>query len=151
MCKALYLASDRPLPLTRQPQFPQDLCSATWPNGAQPFHTALLKPAQEVVRSHFRHPHVLYAGSYEGCACGFNYGREHPESESDPNHLAAARESMAALVQYILENNVLEVYSCWMDDEAKPPLYRWLFKPRTLASAGFIFQDRELLTIEHGV
>src|SRR5688572_14621997 len=62
MCMALYLASDRPLPLIEQREIPKDaLSSPTWPREAQRFHTALLRPEQEVVRSHFSLPHILYA------------------------------------------------------------------------------------------
>ena len=150
MCKALYIASDRPLPVTEQPEYPKDCTlSPTWPREAQRFHTATLKPAEETVRLHFSHPHILYAGSYEGCGCGFNYGREYPEAEDDAEHLTAARESIAELVRYVRESNVLEIYSCWMDDEAKPTVHQRTVTPETLASPGFVFRERELLTIDH--
>ena len=65
-------------------------------------------------------PSILFAGSYEGCSCGFNYGREYPESEDEEDHLLAARESVAELVRYVRENQVKQLYACWFDDEALP-------------------------------
>lgn|SRR5450756_1437946 len=150
MCKALYIASDRRLPVTRQPEYPKDCTkSPTWPREAQRFHTAVLKPTQEVVHSHFSHPHVLYAGSYEGCGCGFNYGREYPEAEDDAAHLTAACQSVAELVRSVRDSGVREIYSCWFDDEAKPTVHQRTITPETLASPEFVFGDRELLRIDY--
>ena len=151
MCKALYIASDKSLPLTKQPEYPKGCTlSPTWPREAQRFHTATLKPKQEAVRSHFSYPHVLYAGSYEGCGCGFNYGREYPQSENDSEHLTAARESVAELARYVRDSRVREIYSCWFDDEAKPIVRKRTVTPEMLASLEFIFEEQELLTIDHG-
>jgi GGDEF domain-containing protein len=81
---ALYIASDTPLPLIQQREISKDaMSSPTWPREAQRFHTAQLRPEQDAVRSHFSLSHVLYAGSYEGCGCGFNFGREYPDAEGD--------------------------------------------------------------------
>jgi hypothetical protein len=147
---ALYIASDRPLPLTKQPVYAKDcISSPTWPREAQRFHTATLQPKQEAVRSHFTHPHVLYAGSYEGCGCGFNYGRQYPEVEDEAEHLTAARESVAELVRYVRGSGVREIYSCWFDDEAKPTLHERTITPETLASPDFVFGEQELLRVNY--
>jgi hypothetical protein len=150
MCMAVYIASDRPLPLTKQPEYPKDcISSPTWPMEAQRFHTAELRPAQEAVRSHFQFPHVLYAGSYEGCGCGFNFGREYPSDEDDPKHLTVARESVADLIRYVRESGVRQIYSCWFDDEAKPTAHERTVKPEALAAQDFFFREQELLSIDH--
>ena len=150
MCMVLYIASDRPLPLTKQPEYPKDCTSSpTWPREAQRFHTATLQPKQEAVRSHFSHPHVSYAGSYEGCGCGFNYGREYPEAEDDAEHLTAAHESVAELVRYVRDSGVREIYSCWFDDETKPTVRERTVTPEMLASPDFVFGEQELLRIDH--
>jgi len=101
------------------------------------------------VHSHFSHPHVLYAGSYEGCGCGFNYGREYPEAEDDAAHLTAACQSVAELVRSVRDSGVREIYSCWFDDEAKPTVHQRTITPETLASPEFVFGDRELLRIDY--
>jgi hypothetical protein len=150
MCRALYLGSDRPLSCIELKPFPTDcMLSPTWPWEAQRFHTAPLRPSEEAARSHFTYPHVFFAGSYEGCACGFNYGREYPQSETDAGHSTVARESVAELVRYVRANRVLEIYYCWMDDEAKDCQHRRTVNPETLGSPDFFFRDRELLTIDH--
>lgn len=125
------------------------MSSPLWPREAQRFHTAPLRPEQEAVRSHFSLPHVLYAGSYEGCGCGFNFGREYPEAEDDEEHLIAARESVAELVRYVRNSGVREIYSCWFDDEVKPTTHERALTPDTLALPDFFFCEQELVRIVH--
>jgi hypothetical protein len=150
MCLALYIAADHPLPIIIEREHPKDaMLSPTWPREAQRFHTAAIRPEQEPVRMHFSHAHVLYAGSYEGCGCGFNFGREYPEAEDDPEHLAASRESIAELVRYLREQNVKEIYVCWFDDESKPTIFRRTIAPEALASPDFFFREQELLQLNH--
>ncbi|MEO8376103.1 MAG: hypothetical protein ABI579_00400 [Candidatus Sumerlaeota bacterium] len=145
---AFYIASDRPLPLTKQPVYEKDcISSPTWPRDAQRFHTAALRQEQETVRSHFNCPHVLYAGSYEGCGCGFNYGREYPGEENDPEHRRAANESVSELLRYVRNFGVREIYICWFGDESKPTLRERSVTLQELASPEYVFEDRELLRI----
>ena len=149
MCMAIYIASDRLLPVIEQREIPKDaMSSPTWPREAQRFHTAPLHSEQEAVRSHFSLPHVLYAGSYEGCGCGFNFGREYPDAEDDEGQLAAARESVAELVRYVRDSGVREIYSCWFDDETKPTAHERTITLETLASQAFFFREQELLRID---
>lgn len=149
MCLALHIASDQPLPLIAQREITEDQWSSpTWPREAQRFHTAQLRPAQEVVRSHFRVPHVLYAGSYEGCGCGFNFGRQYPGLENDEDHLTASRESVAELARCVREARVREIYACWFGDESEPTADERVLTPEALASPEFFFREQELLRIE---
>lgn len=107
MCLALYIASEKALPLIEYPNYPQSVFTLPeWPGMAQRFHISTLKENQEIVRKHFSMPNVVFAGSYEGCSCGFNYGREYPDYEDDKEHLNAARESVGELVTYIRHNEV---------------------------------------------
>jgi hypothetical protein len=150
MCMALYIASDKPLPVIKQQKYPKDaISSPTWPQEAQRFYTAELRPERAAVRSHFRFPHVLYAGSYEGCGCGFNFAREYPDVEDDPKHLVVARESVAELVRYVRESGVRQIYSCSFDDEAKPTAHERTLRPEVLAAQDFFFREQELLSIDH--
>jgi len=147
---ALYIASDQKLPVVKQREYPEDVMSSpTWPREAQRFHTAELRPEQEPVRSHFGCEQVLYAGSYEGCGCGFNFGRDYPNIEDDAEHLTAARESVAELVRYVCASRVREIYSCWFDDEAKPTVDERTVTPEALAAQDFFFREQELLRIDH--
>ena len=150
MCLALYLASDGPLPIIERRSISKDAVdSPTWPREAQRFHTAALLERQKAVLSKFSHGHVLSAGSYEGCGCGFNYGREYPDHETKEHELVAARESVAELVRYVHELKVKQIYSCWCDDEAHPTLSQRTVNAAELAGADFVFQQQELLTIDH--
>ena len=147
---AIYIASDKPLSIIKRQEYSKDIISSpAWPQEAQRFHTAELQSKQDVVRSHFGFPHVLYAGSYESCGCGFNYGREYPDYEDDPGHLTAARESVAALVQYIRESGVRQIYSCWFDEEAKPTALERAATPDIIGEKNFFFRQQELLTLTH--
>lgn len=146
----LYMGSSKPLPIVRAWDVPKEVYSSpTWPREAQRFHTKALEQSEEIVRSHFSLPHIVYAGSYEGCGCGFSYGREFEESEDDLDHLTAARESVAELVRYIQDSKAGEIYSCWSDDLGKPTVYERAVTPRMIAAYDFVFRERELLKIKH--
>jgi hypothetical protein len=148
MCLALFVAADRPLPIIQRREYSEEaMLSLTWPREAQRFHTAVLRQEQEAVQSHFAYPNVLCVGSYEGCGCGFTFGREYPDFENDVEHLAAARESVAELVRYIQDSHVREIYSCWFGDEAKPKVYQRTVMPELLAAQDFFFREQELLQI----
>jgi len=150
MCLALYRASGHQMQIIQQREYPKDaMSSPTWPREAQRFHTAELRPGQEAVRAHFSHPQVLYAGSYEGCGCGFDFGREYPEAEDEPEQLIAAAQSVEELVRYVRELRVLQIYTCWFGDEAQPTLHERTVTPATLASQEFFFREQELLSIDH--
>lgn len=150
MCLALYLAADRSLPLIPQREYPKDVMSSpTWPQESQRFQTAALRPEQDSVRTHFSHAHVRYAGSYEGCGCGFNFARQYPDFEDDLKHLAVARESVAELLRYVVEYQVREIYVCWFGDEAKPTVHHRTITPNELIVPDFFFREQELLEISH--
>ena len=61
MCLALYIASSKPLPLV------------PWDPEKPAFHVIPLPDDRPAVRKLFRHPHIYYVGSHEGCSCAFNY------------------------------------------------------------------------------
>lgn len=149
MCIAIYIAAEASLPLVTRQHYSHDVTlSPTWPREAQRFYTAEPQAEQEAVRSCFSLPHVLYAGSYEGCGCGFNYGREYPEAEVDPEHLLAARESVAQLVQYVKDWNVREIYCSESGGEMAINRKRTVTLEQ-LAASDFVFGMQELLTIDH--
>jgi hypothetical protein len=78
MCMVVYIGSDVPL--------------RTWPfDAAKPrFYVTEVLAHDSAVKRHFSNPHIYYAGAFEGCGCGFQYGREYPEMEDDREQLAAA-------------------------------------------------------------
>ena len=148
MCLALYIGSTRTLPLIPYPDYPRSaLASAEWPQMAQRFCTAELAEEEQVVRRHFSMPIVVLAGSYEGCSCGFNYGRQYPGYENEKEDLRAAQESVSALVAYIRDNQVRELYACWFGDESLPHETERRVTIAELSSATFFFREKELLHV----
>jgi hypothetical protein len=121
--------------------------SREWPMVAQRFHTQALDEKNQKVRAHFSTPYIVLVGSYEKCSCGFNYGREYPDYEDDKDHLLVARESVIELVSYIRNNNVKEIYSCELDDEALPKESERTVMVEELLLSTFVFKQKELLHI----
>jgi len=148
MCLALYIGADKELPIIAYPEFPRSVVtSPEWPKVAQRFHTRELDKKSQIVCEHFFTPYVLSAGSYEGCSCGFNYGREYQDQEMDNDHLLAANESLADLLSYILNNSVKELYACWFGDEELPQESEREVAVNDLLSPLFVFKEKELLHI----
>lgn len=137
MCQALYIAADTPLPL-----IPWD------EESSQPLVVRELRPAEEAVRSHFSKSHVYFVGTYEGCGCAFNFGRDYPDWEVEEEELVAARQSIDSLSSYIRETGAEELYWCSSEEEDEPPASFRRVTLEQLRSKAFAFQERELLTIE---
>src|SRR5688572_16382968 len=113
MCMVVYIGSDVPL--------------RTWAfDAARPaFHVTEVPSGDEAVKRYFSKSHVYYAGAYEGCGCGFQYGRAFEEAQYIPEQLAAADACRAAVEAYVREalgaQAWVEIYACWSGDEAEPP------------------------------
>lgn len=139
MCLALYIASDESLPLI------------TWNKQSPAFHVIELSEQEQVIRKQFSSPYVYYAGSHEGCGCAFNYGREYPEYEDDPEELKAAEESTTRLADYLSDVvpkvGALQIFSCWEGEGEKSPEYFREITPDEIRRKDFIFRVPELLTI----
>jgi hypothetical protein len=135
MCMMFYLASDYPLP------------TLAWDESRPGFHVAELTDRDEPVRRQFSKPCVYYAGSHEGCGCGFQYG----EYESDSAELAATRESRRRLAEFVAialqHQSEVELFACWDGDQAAEPEHRGRMRPADLARDPVYFQEKELLVI----
>ena len=136
MCMVVYIGSD--VPLRTLPFDP-----------ARPgFHVTDVPAGDEAVKRYFSKPHVYYAGAYEGCGCGFQYGRAFEEGQYIPEQLAAADACRAAIEAYVREalavQPSVEIYACWSGDEAKPPSAR-----RVLNAVAFSngFREKEFLVV----
>ena len=104
------------------------------------------------MRAKFDLPHVVFAGSYEGCSCGFDLGGDSPEEEAESeDHAVAARESVAELRRYVAENRVLQLYTCWFDDEAEPHSSLATIALDDLAEPARWLVDRRLCCVVHSV
>jgi len=61
MCFTIYIGCTTPLP------------EILWDNDHPQFNTKYLEDWEENVKRYFSYPDVIYAGSDEGCGCGFRH------------------------------------------------------------------------------
>jgi hypothetical protein len=146
MCLVVYVASDYPLP------------TQAWDEARPRFHvTAVVEPGHPV-RRQFTKPWVYYAGSHDGCGCGFQH-RADDDDEGDPAETTAVRDSRRRLAEFLsvaLQHQpAVEVFACWDGDEGEPPWHRGRLRPSHLVRGRGFFRERELLVVsetdaEHG-
>jgi hypothetical protein len=138
MCMMVYLAAD--LPLRPIP----------WDEGAPAFNTTPLAPTEERVRRQFGRAHLLYAGSHEGCGCGFQLG-QYPTDRTEPDERARRRESLRALAASLREEvaraGPIELYACWDGDQEAPPAHRRALTPSAVDADTFFFLEKELSVV----
>ncbi len=108
MCMVLYAAADVALRTIAD-------------DGPRPLTVRPINGAEESVRPRFSKRHIYFLGSHSGCSCGFSYGYS---PDTDP----AGRESVGELGSYLAEAvayaGPIELYACWVGDEAEPPRER---------------------------
>jgi hypothetical protein len=137
MCMTVYLASDRPLPLI------------AWDESAPAFWVGELPEWSQAVHRQFTKPYVYYIGSYHGCGCGFRYARW-PGVDEDPGEIAAGRESMHHLAEYLkaaTRDGPVELYICWAGDEEAEPEHHAMVSLTQVGDESFAFEERQLLTV----
>lgn len=130
MCMVLYVAADEPL--TEIP--------ATDPPGA--FSARPVQGPEEPVRAQFSKPHVYFLGAHEGCSCGFSYGRG--DDDADVPGRESVRRLRAYLDAAVDRLAVVEVYSCWVDEEAQPAT------ERDFVTTGMFTHDAESFELPNG-
>ena len=128
MCLAVYLASDKPLPLVE------------WDEDHPRFNVVLITKYEKVVKKQFRNPNVVYAGSHQRCGCGFFKEGEGGEE------LAAIQTNYGSLVYYLNElmssGASIEIFSCWEGDQGSEPETKERLSLATLGSDGFEFKEK---------
>jgi hypothetical protein len=141
----VYLASVRPLPLI------------PWDAARPAFHITELPEGRDAARSQFTLAHAYYAGSHEGCGCGFQYG-EYELDDPDAGELAELarhKESRARLAQYLQSAlavvPVVELYACWDGDEGLRREYSDRILPQSLVTDRTFFRERELLLVSESL
>ena len=73
MCLVLYLGLDAESPLIPPQDFSAiDSDDPSWPSKVVSFSVESLSADTQVVANHFTTKVVRYAGSFEGCGCGYN-------------------------------------------------------------------------------
>lgn len=135
MCMMLYIGCDAPLELV------------PWDAARPGFHLAVLNQNREV-RQQFGVPHVYYAGSHEGCGCGFQLG-EYPEI--DDEDAPRKRETLQSLASYLDAQlslgRSIELFACWSGGEAEVPEQRRAVSTAELRAEQFYFHDGEHVTV----
>ncbi|QDU21170.1 hypothetical protein ETAA1_31350 [Urbifossiella limnaea] len=138
MCMVVYVGSDYPLP--------------TWPwDQSRPaFHVVEQSDPADPVRQRFTKPYVYFAGSQDGCGCGFHYGpygTDDPDAEVDAATAACRRAFGDYLAVALQHQREVEVYACWSGEEAEPPEYHDRATPAELGSGEAYVRERELVIV----
>ena len=134
----VYIASDYSLP------------TIGWDKTHPRFHVTELTERDQPVKRQFSKPFVYYAGSHEGCGCGFQYG-EYEGFEEDPTELAAAKDSRRKLTEFLSvalqHQQSVELFACWDGDQGALPEHRGSARPSDLMRARTFFREREFLLL----
>jgi len=133
MCMAVYIAADEPLALV------------PWNEDQPALYVASLEPSDLPVLQQFTKTHVAYAGSHEGCGCGFQCGKS-PELR-EPDEAITRRRSLDQFAMYLADEiarvGAIELYACWEGDQAAPVEHRRAIAPQDLRSDDFFFLEKE--------
>jgi hypothetical protein len=128
MCLALYMASSQPLATVR------------WAKEAPGFYVEELSADDSHVKKQFSLPHIYYAGSHEGCGCGFI------KDEDVGEELARVEENYSKLAAYVREARengaAIEFFSCWEGEQKSVPEFRETIRESTLLERGFQFKEK---------
>jgi len=135
MCLAVYLASDKPLPLI------------SWSREKPSFYVEKLTSAEESVKTQFEIPHIYYLGSHEGCGCGFFKTGQ----DWDVLGRSQAQENYTQLVSYLkqvqFQDSRNQIYVCWQGDENTEPEFRKQVDLQQLMDKNFEFKEGTLYEI----
>ncbi|HXJ23439.1 MAG TPA: hypothetical protein VMT03_24710 [Polyangia bacterium] len=134
----IYLAADVPLR------------TVEWREDAPGFNTSMPAPDEQRVRCQFTKPNLVYAGSYEGCGCGFQLG-EYPPESLEPDEVVQRRRSLHEFAAYLREElprvGTIELYACWDGDQETPPVHYRTLTPASFEADTFFFLQKELSTV----
>lgn len=139
----LYIGSDIPLSLM---PFRKD---------APGFHTETLNEDHHLVLTHFSTKHVLYAGSSEGCGCGFRHALIENEDTwinvMDEDGSDEMETNMKDLYEYtgniISEGGKVELYACWDGDFKEVAMCKTFIPATELISKEFLLKERGFYTL----
>jgi len=147
----LYLGSNSPLTKI-EPEIWSNINRENneWISAVKPLSIQDVNDANNGILSKFIERYIVYAGSFEGCGCGFNaciYDKDNNDDEEEVMRALASIRSRKALHDYILAHNVSSVYGCWVDDEDKCSNGKMLIVPETILDRYFEFPERVMMTI----
>jgi len=135
----IYIASDYELPLV------------PWTDPEQVFSVLELHPSHQCVTNQFSKPFVYYVGSYEGCGCGFDYGRWAIIDDDGLERYNLSRKSVEQfsiyLAQAIEKVGDIELFACWDGDQEKPPKTHLTITPQDIGDEVFRFDELAFIVI----
>jgi hypothetical protein len=130
----VYLAAEEPLRLI------------AWNEDAPTFYVSKLSSDEARVGCQFQAHNWCYAGSHEGCSCGFQYG-EYPQQQYEPGEIEQRRSSLNRFAQYLRDELTrvgrIEVFACWDGDQELEPEHHRVLTPSALEQNDFFFRKRE--------
>jgi len=130
MCMAIYIAADTQLP------------RVAWNEESPAFHTSELKTARDqAVREQITKPYVVFAGSSQGCGCGFYSDDDELEGNEDSRQLGAY------LSEAICRGSSVELYTCWEGEEGTAPTRRRVLTPTEISAGALEFGEPELVAL----
>ncbi len=140
MCYALYIGTDAPCQTSK------------WDENDRKFYIEDLSDRDQKVMRHFIKPHVYYAGSWQGCGCGFFAEPEWAESENDLNEINATRKCISDLVGFlrkVLETSIsIELFVCWEGDQGIDPKRNLEVTPDELLGHSLPFQELDFAIVK---
>ncbi len=143
MCMMLFIGSKNPLPLIG------------FDEGIPAFHTKHLDKSELAAKQHFSVNYILYAGSSEGCGCGFKHALIDKKdvwlNVVNDDLTDESRLNQQALLNYIKRftqtEDLIEIFACWDGDFACPSEWKERITKETLVHENFYFKERGFYTI----
>ncbi len=134
MCYAIYIASNNECPVLE------------WDESNPGFYLEPLDERQKIASKQFTKPHIYYAGSHEGCGCGFFTD---PDYHDEDDNLEQAKKSIASLIDLLKAqlkaSSEIELFVCWEGDENKRPKRKLRMNPEDLRSQPLPLQELDFI------
>ena len=150
MCLVLYIGSDANCPLLE----PEDFSliardDPSWPSKVVAFSVQEIAGDEKAVVKNFDTKIVRYAGSFEGCGCGFNasYVPEWDAPAKEDGHFLAGKESRRLLREYVERHQIRQIYACWSGDEVLDAKSHLDVTPDQITDSTFQIPERVMLRI----
>ena len=132
MCLAVYFGSDHPVE------------EVSWVEERPAFYVEEVN-ATEPVRKQFSGKYVYYAGSHEGCGCGFSKDGEPPEELS---RCQANYDALGEVLRTAIQQGArVQVFTCWEGEQAKEPESIQFITVNALTEPAYELQQLELLNV----
>jgi len=134
MCLAVYIASD------------VELRSAPWSEASPSFYLEPV-PETDAVRKRFALGNVYYAGSHEGCGCGF-FKRDHEQDEDFNLRLENYARLGRCVREALAEGARCQIFACWEGEQSLAQESATVLSPALLEASEFELTQRQLIDVQ---